>query len=152
MEESTWRLSDLAREVVEAVAPDELELLPQVTAAWLAGDLAPAGDRIRWRGGAIGAGLGTDLLVTIIYPALAGAVTPLLTAVGVHGWRRMSHRLGRKPRPSDVVISQDVIDQAELVRDRILEDSARLGIPAEQAALIAESAYAALLRHRLGDR
>jgi hypothetical protein len=154
-DEPETRLSDLAREVVENAAPDELELLPDVTAAWLAGDLTADGsgrEKIRWRGGAIGAGFGADLLVTVVYPVLVGAVTPLLAAATARGWQKVSGRFGRKPAPVDQIIPPGVIEQADLVRANILKSAADLGVPPERAELIAANAYAALLRRQIGDR
>ncbi|QDY08830.1 hypothetical protein FJK98_18150 [Micromonospora sp. HM134] len=144
-------LSDLAREVVLAAAPQESALLPEVTAAWLAGELGTPGRGGRWHGGRIGVGLDDGLLVTVVYPVLAAALTQVLAPAAERGWRRLWRRLRPRSRRTDVVVAPEVLAQAEAVRDAILTAGSALGVSRRRCQLIAEAAYAALLRRQLGD-
>ncbi|MFF3868965.1 hypothetical protein [Micromonospora sp. NPDC001898] len=150
-ESGLLRLSDLAREVIEAAAPEEAGLLPEVTAAWLAGDLAAGPSRRgRRRGAAIGLGLDAPLLVTVVYPVLAAALTPLVVPAAERGWRRLSDRWRRRRRPADVVIPRELVEQAETVRDAIMAGAPGVGVSRRRAAVLAEAAYAALIRRQFG--
>ncbi|GIG91731.1 hypothetical protein [Plantactinospora endophytica] len=153
-ESELLRLSDLAREVVEAVAPKELPLLPEVTAAWLAGDLEPVPDPatgapVRWRGGAIGAGLTADLLVLVVYPVLTATLVHVLGPAAERGRQRLVDRLRRRRvRRTDEVVPREVIEQAETVRELILGVAPAVGVSRRRATLIADAVYAALVRRR----
>lgn len=144
------RLSDLAGEVVRAAAPQEATLLPEVTAAWLAGELGEPGRAGRWRGGRIGVGLDDGLLVTVVYPVLAAALTQVLAPAAERGWRRLWRRARRRPR-TDLVVTPEVLAQADAVRDAILASGPALGVSRRRCQMIADAAYAALLRRQLGD-
>ncbi|NBE84926.1 hypothetical protein [Micromonospora rubida] len=150
-ESGLLHLSDLAREVIEAAAPEEAGLLPEVSAAWLAGDLAAGpGRRGRRRGAAIGLGLDAPLLVTVVYPVLAAALTSLVVPAAERGWRRLSDRWRRPRRRTDVVIPRELVEQAETVRDAILASAPGAGVSRRRAAVLAEAAYAALIRRQFG--
>jgi hypothetical protein len=144
---------DLARRVVAAVAPAELELLPEVTAAWLAGDLARRGEG-QWLAGSIGFGLDPNLTTLIVYPVLTGAFSQVIGGVAVTGWHRLRGRLrpGRRaaalPPPQLPPVTAEL---AERVRAACVERAEAAGVPGPRARLIADAVYAALLRGPAGD-
>ncbi|GLW34952.1 hypothetical protein Areg01_78880 [Actinoplanes regularis] len=142
----TFRLSDLAQDIVEAIAPDEAMLLPEVSAAWFDGDLELGDDSsLRWRGGTIGAGLTPDLVVYIVYPLVAGALANAVVPAAQSGWKRLR---ARRRRHENVVISAEDLRRAEEIRDLVLARAAAARIAESRARPLADAAYAALIRRR----
>jgi hypothetical protein len=134
-------VSDLAEAAVDAAAPAETELLPDVTSAWLRGDLSGSG---RWSGGSVGFGLDPQLTVMLIYPILTGAFAQVLGDGAMSGWRRVWRRLRRR-RPAPAVPASAVA-QAERVRDACREQAIAAGVPVQRAELIADAVYGRLVR------
>lgn len=140
-------VAELAEAVVATVAPEELELLPEVTAAWRAGDLAGLKSG-KWLGGSIGFGVDPELIVMVIYPILTGAVTQLMGIVASSGWRRFVDRLRRRRRRPPTVLSSAVLDKdkAEQLRAACFSQALEVGVPEPRATLIADAVYGYLLR------
>ncbi|KWV32086.1 hypothetical protein [Micromonospora rifamycinica] len=152
MTESTdrsLRLSDLVEEVVRTAAPQETALLPEVTAAWLAGDLGEPVRVGRWRGGRIGVGLDDGLLVTVVFPVLTAALSRMPAPGAERGRRRRWQRLRRHPRV-DAPVARELPARADAVRAAVLAVGPVVGVSPRRCRLIADAAYAVLLRHRSG--
>ena len=138
-------VSDLAAAAVDAAAPDEAELLPEVTSAWLRGDLS--GSRTGTSlGGSVGFGLDPQLTVMLIYPILTGALAQVLGDGAVTGWRRFWRRLRRRGEPRPVELPDAAIAQAERVRAACLEHARAAGVNEERAVLIADAVFGRLVR------
>lgn len=134
---------DLAAEAVGLITPQELSLLPEVTAAWLDGEIS----RSRMRGrlsGSVGFGVGPDLLSSVVYPILTGAFAQVLGAEALE-WRSRRRWWGqrRRPRPEVPPIRAD---QAEAVRVAYLDAARTAGLSARRAALLADAVYGRLLQ------
>jgi hypothetical protein len=134
---------DLATEVVGLVAPQELELLPEVTAAWLNGqaNAARTGSHL---GGSVGFGVGPELLCSVVYPVLTGAFAQVLGTAAL-GWRPRRAWWRRRPRPRLEVPPLDA-DQAAAVRAACLDSATAAGLSARRAALLADAVYGRLLQ------
>jgi hypothetical protein len=145
---------EVARRVVAAVAPAELELFAEVTAAWRAGDLARR-ETGQWLAGSIGFGLDPDLTSFVIYPVLTGAFSQVIGGVAVTGWQRLRGRLrpGRRRRgqPAAPELPPITPELAERVRAACVERAEAAGVPRRRAELIADAVYAALLRGPAAD-
>jgi hypothetical protein len=141
---------DLAEAVVAALAPDELELLPEVTAAWRAGDLAgvKAG---KWLGGSVGFGVDPGLTVMVIYPIITGAMSQLMGDVVTSGWQRLVNRLRRRRPEPPMVLSSAVLNQAEQMRAACVSQALATGMPAARATLVADAVYGYLVRTAAPD-
>lgn len=142
----TILLADLARGVVVAVAPEELELFAIVSDRWAAG-LMP-GRRRGPRGGSIGSGISAALTSELVYPLLIGALSPLLGNTVAAGWqrqRRWWRRRRPKPRPSlpSATVTIDVA-QLEAVREACITYGATLGLSKAKATVLAEAVYGVL--------
>lgn len=141
---------ELAEVVVAAVAPQELELLPEVTAAWRAGDLASARGG-KWSGGSIGFGVDPGLTVMVIYPIITGAMSQLMGTVATSVWQRLAKRLRRKrPKPL-MALSAAVLGQAEQMRAACVSQALAAGVPEARATLIADAVYGYLVRMAASD-
>ena len=136
-------LPDLARRVVADIAPDELDLLPEATTAWLAGDLQRPGER-RWVGGSIRFGLDPSLISQIILPVLTGAVTEVLSTARESLWQRLMRRL-RRHRP-DPTVPPFTAEQAALIRTACVRNAIAAGVSNKRAELIADAVYGSLAR------
>ena len=133
---------DLAAEVVGLVAPQELELLPEVTAAWLDGRAAQS--RMRGQlGGSVGFGVGPDLLSAVVYPILTGAFAQVL-GTAVLDWRARRGWMGRR-RASQPAVPTIRADQAAAVRAACLDRALAMGLSQRRAALLADAVYGRLL-------
>lgn len=141
---------ELAEAVVSALAPQELELLPEVTAAWRAGDLAGA-KRGKWLGGSIGFGVDPGLTVMVIYPIITGAMTQLMGTVATSGWQRLVRRLRRRRPKPPMLLSAAVLDQAEQMRTACVSRALAAGLPEARATLIADAVYGYLVRTAATD-
>src|SRR5262245_37643233 len=125
---------ELAEVVVAAVAPDELELLPEVTAAWRAGDLAGVKGG-KWLGGSVGFGVDPGLTAMVIYPIITGAMSQLMGTVAMSGWQRLVDRLRRsRPKPP-MVLSSTILVQAEQMRAACVSQALAAGLPEARATL-----------------
>jgi hypothetical protein len=143
-------VSELAEAVVAAIAADELELLPEVTAAWRAGDLAGAKGG-KWLGGSIGFGVDPGLTVMVIYPIVTGALTQLMGSVATSGWQRLVDRLRRRRPKPPMVLSSTVLDQAEQMRAACFSQALAAGMPEARATLTADAVYGYLVRTAVPD-
>jgi hypothetical protein len=141
---------ELAEVVVAAVAPEELELLPEVTAAWRAGDLAGVMDG-KWLGGSVGFGVDPGLTAMVIYPIITGAMSQLLGSVATSGWRGLLDRLRRRRRKPPMVLSSTVLGQAEQMRAACVSQALAAGVPEARATLIADAVYGYLVRTAAPD-
>ncbi|AGL13995.1 hypothetical protein [Actinoplanes sp. N902-109] len=136
------RLTDLARQVVRVVAPDELAMVDEVAAAWLAGDLDEPGAG----GGPAGTvGLGWDAapLVYVIFPIVTGVVGQVVAGQVERAGRRW--RIGRRRR-HDVVLDVALREHADQLRREALKQALLAGLPAERALELADAMHAAALR------
>jgi hypothetical protein len=134
-------LPDLAEAMVAAAAPQELELLPSVTAAWQSGEL---GRRTggRWTGGSVGSGLSPDVLTDIVYPLLTGTFAEVLGATATSWWSRRRARRRRTP-PAPVSIN---LAQAEELRLACYAHAVTAGMSKPRARLVSDAMYGCLLR------
>lgn len=137
----TITYADLAHAVIARIAPQELELLPSVTAA----EEARAPGRTGTAGGSIGLGLDPEVVTLVVYPVLAGSLSTVAGSAGVSGARRLWRRLrrSRAPRPSDrtPVVAPE---QLEAVRRACRDHAAAAGMSARKAALLADAVVGAL--------
>lgn len=141
---------ELAEAVVSALAPEELELLPEVTAAWRTGDLAGA-RRGKWLGGSIGFGVDPALTVMVIYPIVTGAMAHLMSTVATSSWKRLLDRLRRRRPKPPMLLSAAVLEQAERMRAACVAEALAAGLSQRRAALIADAAYGYLVRTAATD-
>ena len=141
---TTILLADLAREVVAATDPQQLELFAEVTGRWEAG-FAP-GARRGWLGGSIGSGISTVLTSELIYPLLIGALSPVLGDAVVTGWRRRWWRRRRpKPLPSvpPVTVTFDA-NRLDAAKAACVTYGMTMGLSKAKATVLAEAVYGVL--------
>jgi hypothetical protein len=146
----TVTVAELAEAVVAAVAPNELELLPEVTTAYRAGDLAGVKGG-KWLGGSIGFGIDPGLTAMVIYPIITGAMSQLMGTVATSAWQRLVDRLRRRRRKPPMVLSSTVLDQAEQMRAACVAQALEAGVPEARATLIADAVYGYLVRTAAPD-
>jgi hypothetical protein len=135
--------ADLAGQVVAEIAPDEVDLLPEATEAWLAGDVRLPGDR-RWLGGSIRFGLDPELVSAVILPVLTSAISEVVNATGAGLWQRLLRRF-RRQRP-DPVVPAFTAAQADAIRTSCIANAVAAGVAAKRATLIGDAVYGSLLR------
>lgn len=140
-------LSTLVRHVIREIAPEELEILPQLEQAWAKGGPGIKRGR-RWTGGSVGFGLDPMLVSQTVLGVLVGAFSEVLGEVAVGGWRRW--RRGRRP-PSrrerlDTLLPPLSTAQTQQFRDACRRHAAAAGSSDERAELIADAAYGVLLQ------
>jgi hypothetical protein len=138
---------DLAAAALGAVAPAEVELLPDVTAAWQRGDLSRSTSG-QWLGGSVGFGLDPQLTVMVIYPILTGALAQVMGESAVTGWRRLWQRVRRRGNQRPVELPDSAVAEAERLRDACLTQALAAGVPDDRAHLIADAVYGRLVRAR----
>jgi len=140
-------LPEVARRVVTDVAPDELELLPATTQAWLSG--TEGGRWWRALAGSIGFGAGPELVSQLVYPILAGGLAQVVGTALV-GWRpqHLLQRLRRRRR--DPEVPPLTPEQIEAVRRACLDRARAAGLGKGRSELLADSVYAALTRQPPG--
>ena len=143
-------VTELVEVVLAAVAPDELELLPEVTAAWRAGDLAGVKGG-KWLGGSVGFGVDPGLTVMVIYPIITGAMSQLIGTAATSGWQRLVNRLRRRRPKPPMVLSSTVLDKAEQMRAVCFSQALAVGLPEARATLIADAVYGYLMRTAAAD-
>jgi hypothetical protein len=141
----TITVPELAEAVVAATAPDQLELLPEVTAVWRSGDLARAKDG-KWLGGSIGFGVDPGLTVMVIYPIIIGAMAQLLGTVAASSSQRLVDRLRRKRSKPPAIVPPAILDRAEQMRSACLAQALEAGLPESRATLLADALYGYLVR------
>jgi hypothetical protein len=139
---ATVVLADLARSVIEATDPQQLELFAEVTDRWAAG-FAP-GTRGGRLSGSIGSGISAVLTSELIYPLLIGTLSPVLGNAVQTGWRRRWWRRA-KPVPDvrSVVVTLDA-GQFEAVKAACVSYGMALGLSKAKATVLAEAVYGAL--------
>jgi hypothetical protein len=138
-------VSDLAEAAVDAAAPAEAELLPDVTSAWLRGELSGSrtGSSL---GGSVGFGLDPQLTVMLIYPILTGALAQVLGDGAMTGLRRFWRRLRGRGAHRPLELPDEVVAQADRIRAACLEQARAAGVPPERAELIADAVFGRLVR------
>jgi hypothetical protein len=131
---------ELARLAVVSAAPDELELLPDATRAWLDG--ARSGGRTgEWTGGSIGFGLDPSVLVEVVFAILTGTIAEVM---GDAVTRRRFWGRRRRREPSAPVPALTP-EQARQVREVCLVQALNAGVKPSKAALMADAVSGALL-------
>jgi len=130
--------AELAHSVVAAAAPEELELLPDATAAWDQGK-GGGGRPGRLTGGAVEFGLDGVLLVELIFPLLTGTMAEVLG--GGLGRRWFDRKPARQPREVPAL----TVEQAQRVREECLTQALNAGLKPHRAALVADAVSGALL-------
>jgi len=134
---------ELARLAVAAAAPDELELLPDATAAWLDGAGAPPrpGRTEEWTGGSIGFGLDPSTVVEVVFAILTGTIAEV---TGAALTRRRFRGPRRRPEPA-APVPVLTPEQARQVREVCLTQALNAGVKPPKAALLADAVSGALL-------
>jgi hypothetical protein len=135
---------ELARLAVETAAPEELELLPDATAAWYDGK-GRGGRPGRWTGGAVEFGLDSALLVEVVFPLLTGTMAEVL------GERVTARWFARKRRRAPQVPAL-TLEQAQRVRQECLTQALNAGLKPHRAALVADAVSGALLLQAADER
>jgi hypothetical protein len=137
-------LGDLAREVVNATAPEQMDLFTEVTAQWEAGRI-PGRQRHGWLGGSVGSGFAHTLTCQIIYPLLSGTLSQVLgTAVVARPWRRWRRRRhGDVPPLPQVQVVLDA-DQIAAFRSICISHGMTLGLSKAKATVLADAVHGAL--------
>jgi hypothetical protein len=133
----------LAAAIVSEVAPRELELLPDVTTAWRAGEFESS-TRGTLSSGVVGFGLDPDVLTTIIYPLLTGVAAGVLGDTATRWQRRR-----RRPLPPRTATRQNGIPklsqtQIEEFRDICFAHAVAAGVTEDLARLISDALYGRL--------
>ena len=131
---------ELVREVIGEVAAQELELLPEVTAAWLEQGPGPSGPG---PGGSIGIGLDPTLISLVVYPVVTGAVSTVLGDTAIAGRRWLFRR--RRPKPP-VEVPPLSAEQLEAVAEAIRVRAVDAGLPKKKAGLLADAVCGVLAR------
>lgn len=118
-----FTVADLAREVIKAEAPGELDLLARRTAGWATENRAIRRRRSRAGGGSVGSGLSPILLSDTILPLLTGTVAQVIGGVAVAKWldrrkRKEAADLAKRwqATPTDLVLLRaDFVDRKSVV-------------------------------------
>lgn len=107
----TIMLADLALSVVAGEAPEQVELLAEVTARWEAG-YAPGRWCWGWMSGSVDFGIDPTVLSDLIYPLLVGTFAQVLGEVTLTGWKRRRRRSGLRSVPrAQVTLGADQIEE-----------------------------------------
>jgi hypothetical protein len=132
----------LARSVLAAVEPQQLEAYDEVAAAWWSGELHDdgSGDHLA---GTRPSGLTAGALVYLILPIVSGAVAQVLGAPADRALRRW--RLRRRRR-TDLALTAALLEQAPAVRQAIHVAALKARVAPAKADLIADAGEAALAR------
>jgi hypothetical protein len=136
---------EVARAVVDRLAPEELAVFGSVADAWVS---APAGRRKRAPGAAVGFGVEAVLLSQLVFPIITGALGDVLGA----SW---SDRVKPKRKAARAAITAPAAGgeagpgadpalpltaaQAQSVRDACLRHATALGLPPARAELLADA-------------
>ncbi|MFC4033938.1 hypothetical protein ACFO3J_20990 [Streptomyces polygonati] len=141
----TLDLADLARSVVAATAPEQLELLERIPARWTSERAAGRPEAVGWTGGTVASGMTPTVLSELVYPLLTGVFTQVLGTTALLGWqhRRWLRRRPAEPPVARVRLSLDA-DQIERFRAACVTHGETLGLSAAEAALLADALYGAL--------
>jgi hypothetical protein len=135
-------LSDLARDVIAVVAPDQAELFEVVTARWEAGGRPGRG--WGWLGGSVGSGIDPAVASDLIYQVLTGTLAQILGTAGYAGLRRTWWRRRQLVTPALRVTLTAA--QVEAFRSSCVAHGIALGISKPKAQVYADAAYGCLLR------
>lgn len=154
---SAVQVSEVVREVIRQLAPDELPVFDDITDDWL------AGGRRRRSGKPPGAGVGfgveTLLLTELTYPIITAAIAEVLGGIAEDRLRlRIKRRAGRRAAAAEVKAAgseagksseppaRDVLtgDQVRILRDACERHARVLGMPAARAKLLADAVLGAL--------
>jgi hypothetical protein len=137
-------LGDLAREAVNATAPEQMDLLAEVTAQWEA-DRVPRRGRYGWLGGSVESGFEHVVTSEIIYPLLSGTLSQVLgTAVVARPWRRWRRRRDHDVPPLPRVRVVLDADQIALFRSVCISHGMTLGLSKAKATVLADAIHGAL--------
>ncbi|GAA3339790.1 hypothetical protein GCM10020358_24830 [Amorphoplanes nipponensis] len=152
---ATVDLVGVARSVVVATVPEQLDLLTEVATRWEAG-AGPDGPRRGWTGGSVGSGIEPLLLGEVILPVLLGASAEVLGDAVVAAWHsrprpvRRWRRRARSGRDEPVALPAAPVtldaSQAEALRSACVRHGAALGLSPEEATVLADAVYGALCR------
>ncbi|MBB5960668.1 hypothetical protein FHS29_007296 [Saccharothrix tamanrassetensis] len=136
-------VADLARQVVDLVAPEQLEYFGLVTESWESGKV-PRRPR-SWTGGTVGSGVDPSVLADIVYPLLAGTIAQVLGATTFAGLqRRRWWRRKRRAVPSTrITLTSEQVDQA---RTACIAHGMTLGLNESEATMLADAVHGALRR------
>jgi hypothetical protein len=142
--EMTLGLAALARHVVGAVAPEQVELVERIPARWTA-DEAPGRERWGWAGGTVASGMAPTVLSEIVFPLLTGVFTQVLGTSALHGWqqRRRLRRRPAEPPVAQVRLRLDA-DQITRLRSTCAAYARTLGLAQPEADLLAAALAGAL--------
>lgn len=156
---SAVQVSEIVKDVIRQLAPDELPVFDSLADDWLA-----AGPR-RWRSGkppgaAVGFGVETLLLTQLAFPVIAAAIGEVLGDVaedrlrgrpaGRHAAPRKSRAVGA--RAGDETPPRHVLSRADIrsLHEACERHARGLGMPAVRARLLADAVIGAL-SSRPGD-
>lgn len=142
-------LADLAYGIVCVEAPDQLELLTEVTTRWETG-AEPTRKRSGSLSGSVGCGIEPVVLSELVYPLLVGTVAHVLGTASVASWRRKWWRKwwpGRRAVPS-VPQTMVMLDakQIEDFRAACVIHAMALGFTKRKANVLADALCGVLLR------
>lgn len=153
---SAVQVSDVVREVIRQLAPEELPVFDSMADDWL------ADGRRRWRSGkpgaAVGFGVEEVLLTYLAFPIIAAAVGEVLGDVAEDKVRlRIRRRAGRQVTTAGVKAvsgtgksserpGRDVLtpDQVRALHDACERHARTLGMSAAKATLLADAVLGAL--------
>ena len=143
----TFSLAAATRSAVERLAPEELEFLDDVLAAWERQDLTHQRARRRSAAGTVGFGVDVTLVAEIVVAVLSGAASEVLGAAATDAWQRRP-RWRRGGRASAVPAAEQQLaltaDQADRLREACRRHARTLGLSAEQADLLADAVHGAV--------
>jgi hypothetical protein len=162
---SAAQVTEVVRDVIRQLAPEELPVFDSVADAWLAG-----GRRQRRSGkspgAAVGFGVETLLLTELAFPIITGALSEVLGDAAKDRLRVRMRRLARRPatkangKPvaagagkSSASPAHDLLtsQQARAVGDACERHARTLGMSPAKAKLLADAVLGSLIPRRGGD-
>lgn len=148
--EMTLGLAALARHIIRAVAPEQVELVERIPARWTVEE-APGSKRWGWVGGTVASGMVPAVLGEIVFPLLTGVFTQVLGTSALHGWqqRRWLRRRPAEPPVAQVHLYLDT-DQITRLRSTCAAYARTLGLGNPEADLLA-AALADTLQQALDE-
>jgi hypothetical protein len=161
---SADQVTEVARDVIRQMAPEELPVFDSVAEAWLAdGGLQRAG---KSPGASVGFGVEEVLLTELTFPIIAAAVGEVLGNVAEERvWERIKRWVRRRGAAATVQAdgtgaakssesaTRDVLtgQQARAVRDACERQARTLGMPAAKAKVLADAVLGSLTYGPGGD-
>jgi len=154
---SADQVTEVARDVVRQLAPDELAVFDSVAAAWLADDGRQRPGKAP--GGSVGFGVEEVLLTQLTFPIIAAAVGEVLGNAAEERVRgRLKYRKRRRPAAAAVQAdgagaakssesaARDVLtgQQARAVRNACERHARTLGMPPAKAKVLADAVLGSL--------